>query len=596
MPNFFTLPPSMTPRITAAFVQGSYHAPPQGSPTQTFLRPSAGNRGGMGKLPASVTEALTLINARRDPEAESLTEEDLYIHYLEAANNSFVSDRYCFIGESTLKNIATDAAIGFAYMNSHRTGDYWKTAELPLGATFCGRFERVASTDDDQTDDAQGATRRSVVGFYMRRGISPNGTASISTDDMHRSIDARTIFDCSVGLFGGRAVCDVCGNGVWEYDAENGRYLCPHYPGSDYQMTEEQVAAQIARGVPDGRCSYTIEDAHCNEVSAVYDGACPGAGFIKAALTAFSTGSTDKSEAIRDQESLTAKLSAGYGQQFTVSDLGKLREKLRQSGTIGRIDSQEGDSTPHGDATYLPKFRRFNPSSTLPDADPPGSSEVRTSVKEKKTMKLTKAELLKLFGFGANDPDDKALDVTNDPAPAPVNAELTAQLAALTSTVTTLTQGMTAQNETIKALGEELASSRKSAEDTAKAAAFSAAKVRIDAAKRAFKITPAAAKEMEALASEHPAAFDVAMKAFEKNGPVVTVAGIPGYSEENLAQDASEANLPEDYQEATERIEELAQKLMKERPQLKHHEAIQEVLRKNPNLGNAAESARRGGN
>lgn len=592
MPNFFTLPPSMTPRLTAAFVQGSYQAPPEGSSPQAFLRPSAGNRGGVGKLPASASEALTLINARRDPEAEPLTEEDIYIHYLEAANNSFVSDRYCFIGESTLKNIATDAAAGFAYMNSHRTGDYWKTAELPLGATFCGRFERVSSTStDDQTDqtdlepsDTEGATRRSVVGFYMRRGISPNGTASISTDDMHRSIDARTIFDCSVGLFGGRAVCDVCGNGVWEYDAENGRYLCPHYPGSDYQMTEEQIAAQVARGVPDGRCSYSIEDAHCNEVSAVYDGACPGAGFIKAALTAFSSGS--EAEDLHDQQALTAKLSAGYGRQFTVSDLDKLREDLVQKGT--------------GAGVSLPKFnkaalsRRFEPAPlpapTLP-ADPTGN------LKDKTTMpKFNKAAIRKMFGLSENEDIELVDGDVPTTTPAPVADFSTQITSAVNAALAPLTAQVAALTENNKTLGEQLAASQKTAEETAKAAAFSAAKTRIETAKRAFKITPAAAKEMEALASEHPTAFDVAMKAFEKNGPVVTVAGIPGYSEENLAHDASEANLPEDYQEAGARIEELAQKLMKERPQLKHHEAIQEVLRKNPNLGNAAESARRGGN
>jgi hypothetical protein len=54
-------------------------------------------------------------------------------------------------------------------------------------------------------------------------------------------------------------------------------------------MTDEQMEAQRARGVSDGLASYTLDDARCNETSAVYDGAVTGAGFNKA-LSGFKSG------------------------------------------------------------------------------------------------------------------------------------------------------------------------------------------------------------------------------------------------------------------------------------------------------------------
>jgi hypothetical protein len=100
---------------------------------------------------------------------------------------------------------------------------------------------------------------------------------------MHQGIDAGTIFDVSVGLFGGDHICDVCGEDLdeYDYDYEAHEYACPHVPMTTHAMTDDEIAAQTERGVPDGTASYTLVDAHCGETSAVYDGAVPGAGFRK---------------------------------------------------------------------------------------------------------------------------------------------------------------------------------------------------------------------------------------------------------------------------------------------------------------------------
>src|SRR4051812_7485309 len=60
-----------------------------------------------GTLPATDAQALARINALREGQ-EPLTLEDVFIHYAEAANSSFIADRFAFLSTKTLKNIARD--------------------------------------------------------------------------------------------------------------------------------------------------------------------------------------------------------------------------------------------------------------------------------------------------------------------------------------------------------------------------------------------------------------------------------------------------------------------------------------------------------
>lgn len=218
-------------------------------------------------------EALRLINALR-PGAEPLTAEQVYLHYAEAANTNFVEDRYLFLDRSTLRNIAKCGSMGVAFMNSHRTGGMSHPSELPFGRTFAGRYE-------EYTDAGGQLAARALVGVYLLRGLKPNGDQGPSTDDLHQLIDGGTLFDVSVGLYGGEAICDVCGNDLDEYD-QRGGYVCPHVPGTNYSMSAAEIATQKARGVGDGKASYSLCNSSMGEVSAVYDGAVPGAGFRKA--------------------------------------------------------------------------------------------------------------------------------------------------------------------------------------------------------------------------------------------------------------------------------------------------------------------------
>lgn len=226
--------------------------------------PDSAVRYAVGKLPTTMDEALSLINATLPDGATALVADDVYIHYLEAASGAFIADRGMFLSESTLRNIAQDAATGIAFMNSHADGALSHPAELPMGKTFAGRHEQLRD-----------GTLRTRLAFYMLRGVQPNGAQGPSTDDLHRMIVGGTATDVSVGLHGGDRICDVCGNNLADSD------LCTHSPGTHHNLTADQRKAQEARGVPKGRASYTLDDAHMHEVSAVYDGAVPGAGFRK---------------------------------------------------------------------------------------------------------------------------------------------------------------------------------------------------------------------------------------------------------------------------------------------------------------------------
>jgi hypothetical protein len=109
----------------------------------------------------------------------------------------------------------------------------------------------------------------------MLRDIAPNGANGPSTDTLHRMIDGGVLSDVSVGISpgqDGQLLCSVCGT---DYRR------CEHYAGTSENMTEEEMDAQRRRGVRRGVASYEMHNWHMGEVSGVYDGAVPGAGFSK---------------------------------------------------------------------------------------------------------------------------------------------------------------------------------------------------------------------------------------------------------------------------------------------------------------------------
>ena len=235
---------------------------------KSYSEPASAFVSQAGELPRTDEDAMAAINARLPDGASPLSRHQVYIHYLEAASNALIPDRHAFFATSTLVNIAKGGQAGVAFMNSHRTGTVSTPAEFPFGRTFAGRYEAYS-------DDAGNVRERAILGMYMLRGIKPNGDAGPTTDHLEEMINGGALFDVSVGLMAGesgRLLCDVCGS---DYKA------CDHVSGTTRDMSDEEQAVQRTRGVATGKATYTIDDYQLSEVSGVYDGAVPGAGFSK---------------------------------------------------------------------------------------------------------------------------------------------------------------------------------------------------------------------------------------------------------------------------------------------------------------------------
>ncbi len=167
-------------------------------------------------------------------------------------SNDALDSHFSRMDETSLKNYAQDAGAGVPFMNSHRMGRFG--GELPLGHTYEGTY------------DGEGSRKQARAGIYMMRGLKPNGDAGVATDDMMRAIDSGTVRDGSVGFYGGKSLCDICGNDVRDYNA------CPHIPGTSRKTENGKIA------------TYTVKGARLQEFSGVSAGSTPGAMFSRAVL------------------------------------------------------------------------------------------------------------------------------------------------------------------------------------------------------------------------------------------------------------------------------------------------------------------------
>lgn len=152
--------------------------------------------------------------------------------------------------ETTLRNYADEARAGVSVLDSH------DARKLGVGYSFTGN---VSPGDD-------GAVIV-LSDFYMVHGIEFGGEHSYrSTDDYIRAVEARLVREISVGFYGDRQICDICGERYYSWD-------CPHIGGVEYPIGEQGARTVIATS--------TIYDAHLAEYSLVYKGATPGAQIRK---------------------------------------------------------------------------------------------------------------------------------------------------------------------------------------------------------------------------------------------------------------------------------------------------------------------------
>ncbi len=149
---------------------------------------------------------------------------------------------------TTLPNFAREAAQGVAFLIGHNN------REMPFGATLTGTLETAGDVTRVLADAY--ALREPTTAAFVNRV-----RAGIQKDD-------------SVGFYGGQWICSICGRDMltdwWE---------CWHVPGLMYEIKDPDGGTTTVREV---LAWALVKNAHLSEVSAVYDGATPGAAILAA--------------------------------------------------------------------------------------------------------------------------------------------------------------------------------------------------------------------------------------------------------------------------------------------------------------------------
>lgn len=201
--------------------------------------------------PGADTEALMTLVRANAADPTIFDESPPYFWSVEGSNTR--EDAYStLMHSSTLKNFADEATAGVSFQNSHRTD------ELGFGRTLQGRFIGAGGN----------GVARMEADVFTTPGLNLNG---VNTDDLIRGIRSGLVKDVSVGFYlgpDGFYRCNICNERLMT----NG---CRHYPGVLYAPEEKEGAALV-------KATASIHNAHLAEISAVYDGATPSAGVLKA--------------------------------------------------------------------------------------------------------------------------------------------------------------------------------------------------------------------------------------------------------------------------------------------------------------------------
>lgn len=196
---------------------------------------------------------------------------DPFAFELEASNNN-LDFYFTHMLESSLRNYAAEAAVGVQFLDSHNSYN------LGYGRTYDGRFEidssrapvyRLDNPHAGLAFQPDTAVKRAILGTYTVPGIAfGGGLTYASTDDFIRAARAKIARDVSIGFYGGRWTCDICGGNYRKYQE------CQHLGGFEYALGDQGERIVV--------CTVGIDGAHLSEVSAVYDGATPDAMIRKA--------------------------------------------------------------------------------------------------------------------------------------------------------------------------------------------------------------------------------------------------------------------------------------------------------------------------
>jgi hypothetical protein len=169
---------------------------------------------------------------------------------IEASNNN-LDAYYTRMAISSLRNYAQAAEAGVSFQDSHRTNT------LGLGASLSGRIIEESGKD----------LVRVLADIFTLPGL-PDMESFIFR---YRAGIAK---DTSIGFYGGDFICSICGLDLWDWD-------CWHIPGLGYSREERDGKGEVISDDEEIAFAW-VEDARLAEISAVYEGATPGCGILKA--------------------------------------------------------------------------------------------------------------------------------------------------------------------------------------------------------------------------------------------------------------------------------------------------------------------------
>lgn len=191
----------------------------------------------------------------------SMAEEHELVTWRATVSTAAIDSYFTRMHESSLRTFEQNAKDGVAWMNSHRTGGFLQTAELPMGHSYDGRYVGASGAGAARVDER----------FYSFRGLAPNGDGSLTVDQLVENMRSGLATDVSIGFYGGTFICSIDGKN-WFRDMS-----CAHWPGETYAKLD-------AKGNETGTTELAylwVHDAVQAEASSVFDGATPGCMVLK---------------------------------------------------------------------------------------------------------------------------------------------------------------------------------------------------------------------------------------------------------------------------------------------------------------------------
>lgn len=213
---------------------------------------------------ATDAELLALIK-KKAPNPEVFDQSPPFAFQAEASSTRLDS-YFTRMDDKTLRNYAKDADAGVMFLDSH------DKRQLGYGHSVRGVFEASKSKIDEKAPDEKDVSRV-LIDFYTIPGIQ---LGRASSDSFIKGVQAGIIRDVSIGFIPGSFECNLCRADPFDWWSME----CMHIPGAYYDSTGKNVVNVKSQGAV--LAFAWVRDGRLSEVSAVFDGATPGAYIQKA--------------------------------------------------------------------------------------------------------------------------------------------------------------------------------------------------------------------------------------------------------------------------------------------------------------------------